>query len=118
MLYRKVANLKKKKLFSSGVIREYWMDFVDVIPEAQIKATIRGRDGYLVEAAIPLVALGLAPTDGLLLRGDLGVTHGDPAGARTRLRSYWNNQHTGIVDDAVFELMMEPQNWGEMEFKQ
>jgi len=43
-------------------------------------------------------------------------THGDPSGTRTRLRSYWSNQHTGIVDDAVFELMMEPKNWGTIQF--
>jgi hypothetical protein len=33
------------------------------------------------------------------------------------LRTYWNNQHTGIVNDEVFELMMEPKNWGELNFK-
>jgi len=25
---------------------------------------------------------------------------------RTRLRTHWNNQETGLVDDAVFELKM------------
>jgi len=44
------------------------------------------------------------------------VTHGDQAGQRTRLRTYWNNQQTGIVDDAVFELQMEPKRWGEIKF--
>jgi len=29
----------------------------------------------------------------------------------------WNSQHTGIVDDAVFELKMEPRNWGEIELE-
>lgn len=50
------------------------------------------------------------------IRGDLGVTHGGAGGERTRLRSYWSNQQTGIVDDAVFELKMEPANWGELTF--
>jgi hypothetical protein len=44
------------------------------------------------------------------------VTFGDPADQRTRLRSYWSNQHTGIVDDAVDELMMRPAYWGEIQF--
>ncbi len=44
------------------------------------------------------------------------MTHGDPAGQRTRLRTYWANQHTGIVDDAVFELQMEPRLWGTLMF--
>lgn len=71
----------------------------------------------MVEAAIPFTALELTPAGGQPLRGDFGVTYGDPAGRRTRLRSYWNNQHTGIVDDAVFELMLEPKNWGELTFQ-
>jgi len=70
-----------------------------------------------VQAAIPLETLGLKSAQGLALRGDFGVTHGDPAGQRTRLRTFWSNQHTGIVDDAVFELQMEPRNWGELILK-
>ena len=50
------------------------------------------------------------------LHGDFGVTYGDPAGQRTRLRTYWANQHTGIVDDAVAELKMEPRLWGTLLF--
>jgi hypothetical protein len=117
VIYRKVSAEKRRKLFSSGIVREYWMDYADVIADAQIKVTLRGKAGYVVEAAIPLAALGFTPAAGLNLRGDLGVTHGDPAGTRTRLRSFWANQHTGIVDDAVFELQMEPKNWGELLFK-
>jgi len=51
------------------------------------------------------------------VRGDFGALHGDPGGQDTVLRTYWNNQHTGIVNDEVFELMMEPKNWGELIFK-
>jgi hypothetical protein len=69
-----------------------------------------------VEAAIPLASLKLSPKSGKSILGDIGVTHGDPAGQRTRLRTYWCNQQTGIVDDAVFELRMEPKNWGELFF--
>ena len=117
VIYRKVSTEKKPKVFSSGVVREYPMDFVDVLANAQITVTPKpNKSGYVVEAAIPLAALGLTPADKLVLRGDFGVTHGDPAGQRTRLRSHWSNQHTGIVDDAVFELQMEPKNWGELMF--
>ena len=101
------------KTFSSGVIKEYIVGDVKVLADAQIKLTKRG-DGYLVETAIPLASLDFTPTAGQTLHADFGVTYGDPAGRRTRLRSYWNNQHTGIVDDAVFELMLEPKNWGEL----
>ena len=116
VLYRKISDAKKPKTFSSGVIPNYPMDFVDVIKDAEIKVTKRA-DGYTVEAAIPLSELGIDAKPGLKLRGDVGATHGDAAAQRTRLRSYWSNQHTGIVDDAVFELMLEPKNWGELSFR-
>ncbi len=114
VIYRKVSQTKHPAVFSSGVIKSYAMDFAAVAPGLDVKVTIAEKSGYVVEAAIPLSALGFKPQPGLSIRGDLGVTHGDPAGHRTRLRTYWSNQHTGIVDDAVFELMMEPANWGEM----
>ncbi len=115
VLYRPVATAKHPRIFSSGVIREYTVDSVEVLESARIKVTRRG-DGYVVEAAIPLATLELKPADGQVLHGDFGVTFGDPAGQRTRLRSYWSNQHTGITDDAVFELMLEPKHWGELTF--
>ena len=92
------------------------MESVVEVPGAAIKVNKR-NGSYVVEAAIPFAALGLTPAKGLTLRGDMGVTFGDPAGQRTRLRSYWSNQHTGLVDDAVFELKMEPQHWGDMTFQ-
>ncbi|MBE3069109.1 MAG: hypothetical protein IMZ66_02625, partial [Planctomycetes bacterium] len=107
VLFRRVAKEKHPKTFSSGVVKSYPMESVTVIEGAKIEVKVHG-DRYVVEAAVPLAALGLAPADGLVLGGDLGVTHGDPAGEDTVLRTYWNNQHTGIVNDEVFELMMEP----------
>ena len=74
-------------------------------------------EGVASALVIPFAALECAPVAGQTRRGDFGATYGDPAGQRTRLRSYWNNQHTGIVDDAVFELLLEPKNWGELIFQ-
>jgi hypothetical protein len=116
VLYRKVSETKKQKTFSSGVVDAYEMDFVNVIQNARIQVR-KENAAYTVVAAIPLEVLGLKPHNGLLLHGDFGATHGDPAGQRTRLRTFWNNQHTGIVDDVVFELKMQPQHWGELHFK-
>jgi hypothetical protein len=116
VLYQPVARVKHPQVFSSGVIKNYTVESVTVLAEARIKVFPR-RDSYVVEAAIPLSALGLKPAAGLALKGDFGVTYGDPAGQRTRLRNYWSNQHVGIVDDAVFELMLEPRNWGELTFQ-
>jgi len=115
VLYRRLSQQKKPRAFNSGVFKNYMMEYVGVLADAKIKVSRRAK-GYVVEAAIPLAALGLKLSDGLVLRGDVGATHGDQAGQRTRLRSYRSNQQTGIVDDAVAELTMQPKNWGEWKF--
>jgi len=117
VLYRFVSDEKKPRIFSSGVVRGWQVDWVDVLAEAQINVKVDAGKGYIVEAAVPLASLGLKPAPNLTLRGDVGVTHGDPAGARTRLRTYWSNQETGLVDDVVFELQPTPKNWGEFNFQ-
>ena len=116
VLYKFISDEKKPRSFTSGVIQNYQVDWVDVLAEAVLKVTVE-KDRYVVEAAVPLAALGLKPTTGLTLRGDLGVTHADPSGVRTKLRTYWANQQTGLVDDVVFELQLTPRNWGEIRFE-
>jgi hypothetical protein len=115
VIYRPVAKDKAPKAFSSGVVKEYVVDNVQTLTDLSIKVAKHGKS-YVVEAAVPLTTLGLPPSS-QTLRGDFGVTYGDAAGQRTRLRNYWSNQHTGLVDDAVFELMLEPENWGELSFQ-
>ncbi len=118
VVYRKVADEKKPKTFSSGVVKEYVMDSVVVLDGARIEVKVDAQGKrYVVQAALPLASLGLKLADGLVLRGDFGATHGDRAGTRTALRTHWNNQATGIVNDEVFELRMEPANWGEIVFQ-
>ena len=118
VLYRPKAADKAPKTFTSGVVRDgYVVESVTVVKDAKITVRIYGnRKGYVVEAVIPLAALGLKPAAGLTLRGDFGVTHGDRAGKDTVLRTHWHNQSTGIVNDEVFELKLEPRNWGEIRF--
>jgi hypothetical protein len=117
VVYRKVADAKKPKTFSSGVIKEYPMDSVVVLAEAKVdvKVDAKGKR-YVVEAAIPLASLGLTLKDSLTLHGDFGATHGDKAGMDTALRTHWSNQATGLVSDEVYELKMEPANWGTITF--
>ncbi len=118
VIYRKVADEKRPKIFSSGVIKEYPMDSVATLPDAKVEVKLDSQNKkYVVEAAIPLASIGLKPADGLALRGDFGVTHGDKSGKDTLLRTHWNNQATGLVNDEVFELKMEPANWGEISFQ-
>ncbi len=116
MLYRAVSAVKRPRTFSSGIVAAYPMDYVDRV-DARIHVAIDPGKGYVIEAAVPLAALGLTPGEAHTVRGDFGATHGGASGDRTRLRTYWSNQHTGIVDDAVFELKLEPSRWGELQFK-
>jgi hypothetical protein len=116
-LYRAVSDVKKPRHFTSGVIKDYVMDYVAPLPEAKITVTPRAdKKGYVIEAAIPFSALGFTPQPDVKYRGDLGVTYGNEAASRTRLRVYWSNQETGLVDDAVFEVKMTPRNWGDIVF--
>jgi hypothetical protein len=115
VLYRKIAEQKNPRTFSSGVVSNYVMDSVVELQDAKIEVK-KGDRWYVVEIAVPLATLGLKPFAGMKLSGDFGATHGTPAGDDTLLRTYWNNQATGLVNDEVFELKMEPKNWGQILF--
>jgi hypothetical protein len=119
VVFRPKCQQKAPKTFTSGVVRDgYIVDSVLVLKDAKIEVKVRGdKRGYTVEAAIPLADLGLKPAAGLKLQADFGVLHGDAAGKDTVLRTYWQNQATGIVNDEVFELKIEPKYWGEVTFK-
>ncbi len=99
------------------MIQGWQVDWVGIASDIDLKVAVTPGKGYTVEAAIPFALLGTVPTPGMVLRGDLGATHGDPGGTRTRLRTYWCNQQTGLVDDVVFELRPTPANWGTLTFE-
>jgi len=119
VVYRRIANKPKPRKFFSGVIRDGY-EMQSVVTLEQVRITVQvdvANHRYLVEAAIPLASLGLNITPGIKLCGDIGVTHGDRSGMDTVLRTYWNNQATGIIADEVFELKMAPRNWGQFIFE-
>jgi len=116
VIYRRVWTESQPWTAYSGVVRDGWrLEYVAVVDAARIRVDKETR-AYTVQAAIPLEVLGLSPTPGLVLRGDLGVTFGDSEGNRTVRRQYWSNRNTGLVDDAVFELQLTPTAWGELVF--
>ena len=118
VLYRPLAKDRYPRKFFSGTVKGgYEMQSVVVLDDALIKVKVNKNRSYLVEAAIPLSALGLKPVPQLKLSADIGVTYGNAAGDDTVLRNYWNNQATGIVADEVWELKLEPKNWGELIFE-
>ncbi len=120
MLYRKVAGADgaHSKSFSSGVQKNYVMESVIELTDANVEVNVdRVNKRYVVEAAIPLSALELKPEAGLVIQGDFGAIHSDKQGKDTVLRSFWSNQNTGLVSDEVYELQMAPNSWGQFEFK-
>ena len=117
VIYRKVAREKHPHIFSSGVVPKYVMDSVKVLSARDVRLHVEvGSAAYTVEAALPLSELGVKPVAGVEYLADFGATHSKPDGRDTGLRTYWNNRATGIVDDEVFELKMEPRYWGRIKF--
>lgn len=111
VLYREKSEKKKPMSFSSGVITDFPVDYVSVEPDVRIQTKIRDQ-AYWVQAAIPWEVLGISPTPGASYAVDFGATHGDKHGRDTILRTHWNNTNTGLINDEVFELKLEPKNWG------
>ena len=119
VLYRPVAAEKAERKYFSGTVKEgYVIESVKVLDnvKVEVKADEKAKR-YVVEAAVPLADLGLRPAADLTLSGDFGATFGDQAGKDTVLRSHWSNQATGIVADEVWELVPQPQNWGQITFQ-
>jgi hypothetical protein len=86
------------------------VDHVERLSDVTIDVNTSQR-GYVIDAKIPLVALGLKRT-GQALRADFGVTYGDAEGTENQLRSYWSNPATMLVDDIPGEIMLYPALWG------
>ena len=116
VLYREKSAKKKPMSFSSGVVTDFPVDYVSIEPDVKIQTKIRGKI-YWVQAAIPWKVLGIKPKPGAKYAVDFGVMHGDKNGTDTVLRTHWNNVNTGLVNDEVFELKVEPRNWGVLNVK-
>ncbi len=97
------------KFTSPGQFEEYAR--VTTLPGAVV-AVKTNPDGYTLEAAVPLAALGFTPKAGMNYPIDFGILYGDPAGAKTIMRAYWANQHTSIIGDIPTESRITPANLG------
>ncbi len=118
LMYRWVSKIQKPMIFSSGVVHSYRVAYVAVMHHVRIKETTwPNRQGYNVEVALPWSSLAFTPKSGVRYSGDMGVTYSNAAGDYTDLRNYWSNQRTGLVSDAVFELRLDPADWGQFIFQ-
>ncbi|MBI1373592.1 MAG: hypothetical protein GC159_12760 [Phycisphaera sp.] len=91
------------------------VDNVERLTGAAIQVKTNNQ-GYVVDAKIPLAAIGLKPSS-KPLRTDFGVTFGNAEGTDTQLRSYWANRATMLVDDIPGEIMLHPNLWGAVQFE-
>jgi len=76
-----------------------------------------GKGGaYVLEAAVPLEALGLKIAPGVRIKIDWGVLVSGADGHEVLRRLYWANQATNIVSDAPSEARLHPDLWGHVRF--
>lgn len=74
-----------------------------------------GENGYVVEVAIPLKALGLKLKNDLLLKMDWGVLSTEE-GNITTARNYWANKMAVGTTDEPTEARLSPDLWGHVRF--
>jgi len=102
----------KRYRYESPVMTKMF-DRVETIDAADV-AVSTGENGYQVEAAIPLGAIGWSPESGRTIRGDVGVISSDAEGMVNVARTYWSNRMTNIVNDLPSEAALTPRFWGEI----
>jgi hypothetical protein len=101
----------KDRVPFSSPWRTVLFDRVDDVSDRLVFAGKNG--GY--EFSIPLETLGLKPTPGLRIKGDLGVLRGN--GFQTHHRVYWSNKATAITADVPSEAELLPGLWGTLQFE-
>lgn len=85
----------------------------DKVEDVSSQLEFAGKEGNY-EISIPVSVLGLKPSDGLEIKGDLGILRGEKG--QTTARSYWSNKATGITSDVPSEAMLMPNLWGKFKF--
>ena len=123
MLYRPIApNTATEPVQFASPLRTLKIDRVDDVSDVVTLASSVVTDektklsqGFF-EFSIPLATLGLKPSAGQPLKGDVGILRGN--GFQTLQRVYWSNKATGLVSDLPSEAELTPQLWGQFVFKQ
>ena len=73
-------------------------------------------NGYVLEAAVPLAAIGLRPEPDLRLKLDWGILVTSQSGNEVMRRVYWANKATAMLADAPSEALLHPDLWGTVRF--
>jgi hypothetical protein len=100
------------------VVSPVWkmsFDSVKILDDVRMAHSGSGRS-YVVEAAIPLKAIGLRIQAGVRLKLDWGALATDDDGTAVLSRNYWANKATAILSDAPSEAALHPDLWGYVRF--
>jgi hypothetical protein len=91
--------------------------FTSVAPLAGAQVVIHASaDGYALEAALPLAALGVSGASGSRALGDIGVVFADATGRDRADRQRVFNPDA-FVPDAPSEARLTPDKWGTLSFR-
>jgi len=86
------------------------------VEDVSDQVVLAGDGAGNFELSVPLTLLGLEPTIGTNILGDVGVLRGN--GFRTLQRAYWRNKSTSITSDIPTEAELRTDLWGTWEFAQ
>ncbi|MDR1305599.1 MAG: hypothetical protein LBK76_10325 [Verrucomicrobiales bacterium] len=114
VLYEPVADGEKKPVAMMGTT----IDRVTRLDAARVACERNFGDGYyVIEAAVPLTALGLDPGNHDSVSGDAGVIFADASGRNRALRLYYYNHSpsVNITEDLTTEASLQPGEWGKIQ---
>ncbi|MDX9866756.1 MAG: hypothetical protein RBT78_02410 [Kiritimatiellia bacterium] len=111
----KAPGFQGQRVPFSSPWRTVWCDRAAILKEAQVAVTRRGQE-VVLEAAVPLEAIGLDPAALGETRGDVGRVLSDQTGTRAASRVYWANKNTVIMSDLPSEAALQPNLWGLFRF--
>ena len=111
MLYRAVVPGTTTPVPFSSPWRTITLDKVEDV-SSQVKLVGVGGN---YEFSVPLGVLGLKPSPGQRIKGDIGILRGSDF--HTSQRVYWANKATGITADVPSEAELTPKLWGWWKFQ-
>jgi len=117
VLYRPVDPAAPKDLAweTHTMVFRTAFDRVERLPDVAIGLR-EEKEGYVLEAAIPLKRIGLTVREGMRLKMDWGVLVSGAHGNEVLERLYWSNQMTQILSDEAAEAQLQPSLWAHVLF--
>ncbi len=116
MLLKQVSAEEKKPFAYTSPVMGIEFDYVQQRKDIEMKIS-KSEASYILEARIPLDALGLKAEPGKVITGDIGIISSDEYGVDNIARTYFFNKDTGLTEDVPGEVKLVPNNWGKITFE-